>query len=198
MRMIFPFLAAAALALASCEQGPKRVTKLENPNAQGSYAVGLAMGKNFKQQGLEVDKDALFSGVLDALEDKTPLLDEEGHRKALMELQERLSKSALERFEKESQKNQGDQDKFLAENSKKTGVTTTASGIQYEILTAGKGKTPKPSDKVKVHYTGTLVDGTKFDSSVDRGTPAEFQLDGVIPGWTETLQLMPVGSKWRG
>jgi len=159
-----------------------------------SYAIGVAQGGGLAQSlknipGGEVNVDALVAGFTQALYEKSTKMTAE-------EAQEFLQTYFQNVTVKEAAKNKEEGDKFLEENGKRTGVITTASGLQYEVITEGTGKKPALSDKVSVHYHGTLIDETVFDSSVDRGQPAEFGLTQVIPGWTEGLQLMSVGSKY--
>ncbi len=156
-----------------------------------SYSLGVLMAENLKKQGLqEVDAAALVRGMEDVLKDK--------------ELQVSLAEAnqIVQSFmqAQQSKKYEGVIEKgkaFLSENAAREGVVETPSGLQYEVLTAGDGPTPKPTDRVTVHYEGKLLDGTVFDSSVERGQPATFGVTQVIQGWVEALQLMPTGSKWR-
>jgi FKBP-type peptidyl-prolyl cis-trans isomerase len=169
---------------------------LTNPKQKASYAVGLDLAAKLNRQELDLDAKALTAGIADGFAGK-PALTEEQKEAAIMDLQ----KSAMARAE-EKQKAAGGTnlaagEAFLAENAKKEGVKTTASGLQYKVIKSGTGPSPKMTDVVKVHYHGKLIDGTVFDSSVRRNTPATFPVNGVIPGWTEALQLMKVGDKWQ-
>ncbi|HOK00211.1 MAG TPA: FKBP-type peptidyl-prolyl cis-trans isomerase [Termitinemataceae bacterium] len=155
-----------------------------------SYAVGMALGKSVKSTGIELDYNAFMKGFRETLEGKKLKLTEE---QANSYIQEALTAAQT----KKAEANKAAETKFLAENGKKPGVVTTASGLQYEVITEGTGAKPSATDTVKVHYVGTLIDGTTFDSSIERGTPANIPLDGVIPGWSEGLQLMSVGSKYK-
>lgn len=159
-----------------------------------SYGIGRQMGDQLASNPFEgVEPSAVAQGVIDALEGKESPVSPEDLNEAF-----RVIREKLEAEEKERAKAMGAEgEAFLAENAKKEGVTVTESGLQYEILTEGTGEKPKATSTVKTHYHGTLIDGTVFDSSVERGQPAEFPVNGVIAGWTEALQLMPVGSKWR-
>lgn len=156
-----------------------------------SYALGLSIGQNFQASGFEnIDGADFLEGMQSVLE----------HREAKMTIDE--AKTILNEYFVEVQKNAVRLNKeageeFLKINGHKAGVTTLPSGLQYEIITEGKGDKPKITDTVRCHYHGTLINGVVFDSSMDRGEPAEFPLQGVIKGWTEILQLMPVGSKWK-
>ena len=170
--------------------------ELKDAKQKSSYAIGMDIGANFKRQEIDVDSKALAAGIADALAGKAQLSDAE-QRQVLTELRTQLMGKAEARQKEAGDKNQKDGEKFLAENKKKDGVKTTASGLQYKVLKSGSGKTPKATDTVKVHYQGTLIDGTVFDSSIERGEPATFPVNGVIPGWTEVLQLMKEGDKWQ-
>jgi FKBP-type peptidyl-prolyl cis-trans isomerase FklB len=161
-----------------------------------SYSIGSNIGSSFKQQDLELDPKALAAGISDAMTGK-PALTEAEIRQTLEQFQTEL-KSKMEVKQKAlGEKNIKEGESFLAENSKKDGVKTTSTGLQYKAMKTGTGKSPKATDTVKVHYHGTLIDGTVFDSSVDRGEPVTFALNEVIPGWTEALQLMKEGDKWK-
>ena len=161
-----------------------------------SYLLGIQEGqmvagiKENTELGDIFNRDLFMKGYIAVAESKPIALPEE-------EANEIATNYYQAMVEKRSQKNRAEGEAFLAENTKKEGVITTASGLQYEILIKGNGRKPSPSDRVKVHYHGTTLDGNVFDSSVDRGTPAEFGVTQVIAGWIEGLQLMPVGSKWR-
>jgi len=155
-----------------------------------SYAVGMALGKSVKDTGIELDYNAFLQGFKDNMESKKLKLTDE---QASSYIQEAIAKAQ----EKKAADNKAKETKFMEDNGKKPGVKTTASGLQYEVISEGTGLKPQATDTVKVHYTGTLMDGTKFDSSIDRGEPATFPLDQVIPGWTEGIQLMSVGSKYK-
>jgi len=156
-----------------------------------SYALGLSLGNNLVNSGVtELDYQSLAKGIQDVLEKNKPEMSYQEAQAAIndffQELQEKVSAGA----KKEGQE-------FLETNAKRSEVVTLPSGLQYEVITAGSGNTPKASDTVKVHYHGTLINGTVFDSSVQRGEPATFGVTQVIKGWVEALQLMPVGSKWK-
>jgi len=169
---------------------------LTNPKQRTSYAIGLDIATNLKAREIDLDPKALAAGIADALADK-PALKPEEMREVLMKLQQEMTAKGETKSKADSEKNQKAGDAFLAENGKKEGVKTTASGLQYKVLKSGTGASPMKTDTVKVHYHGTLIDGKIFDSSVQRGEPVSFQVDGVIPGWVEALQLMKVGDKWQ-
>lgn len=162
-----------------------------------SYAIGLNIGRNLQREGIEVDPALLAEGIRDVLSGADPKLTDEQIDAALTEYQTQLRERMAARREADAASNEEAGAAFLRENADREGVVTLPSGLQYEIVSAGDGAQPTAADRVQVHYAGTLIDGTQFDSSYDRGEPAEFGVGEVIPGWTEILQLMPVGSKWK-
>ena len=156
-----------------------------------SYALGLSLGNNLAGSGVNaLDYAELAQGIQDVMEQKKPKMSYEEAQTVINDFFQSLQAAG-------SEKAQGEGIAFLEENSKRAGIVTLASGLQYEILSEGTGVTPKATDSVKVHYHGTLIDGKVFDSSVNRGEPATFGVTQVISGWVEALQLMPVGSKWK-
>lgn len=156
-----------------------------------SYALGVNIGKSLKNSGIQnIDATDFAKGMNDVLSGNSLDIPESEARELLNDYFKKLQEERM-------RKNKTEGKQFLEENAKKEGIITTESGLQYQILTEGKGETPKASDRVKVHYHGTLINGTVFDSSVQRGEPAVFGVTQVISGWVEALQLMPVGSKWR-
>ncbi|EGA8539083.1 FKBP-type peptidyl-prolyl cis-trans isomerase [Escherichia coli] len=174
--------------------------------AQASYGIGLQVGQQLSESGLEgLLPEALVAGIADALEGKHPAVPVDVVHRALREIHERADAVRRQRFQamaaegvkylEENAKKEGV--KYLEENAKKEGVNSTESGLQFRVINQGEGAIPARTDRVRVHYTGKLIDGTVFDSSVARGEPAEFPVNGVIPGWIEALTLMPVGSKWE-
>lgn len=168
---------------------------LEDETARISYSLGYQVGGDFKRQGVQVEGAALLKGVEDAASGAEPLMKPEEMQATLNELRQKLVAEQRKRAEEQKRKLQEESQRFLEENAKQAGVATTESGLQYQIIEAGSGKTPGPSDQVTVNYRGTLVDGKEFDSSYSRNQPSSFQLDGVIKGWTEGLQLIREGGK---
>ena len=161
------------------------------PQDEVSYALGLSIGQNFKASGIKaITSEDFIAGLQDALAEREPQMTTERARKVINQLFMRLQ-------QEESELNAAAGKEYQEIMRHKSGVVTLPSGLQYEIIKEGSGAKPKATDKVRVHYHGTLINGVVFDSSVERGEPAEFPLNAVIPGWTEILQLMPVGSKWR-
>lgn len=179
--------AGLALTLTACNK-----PDLKSDKGQASYAIGQQIGQNLKTQNIDFDANTLVASMKDAAEGKSQMTKED-IQKAMMKLQE----NAMKKQQEEGESNKKKSAEFLEKNKTAEGVKSTASGLQYIVLKEGTGAIPKKEDNVKCHYTGTLIDGTKFDSSVDRGQPAEFPVAGVIPGWTEALQLMKVGSKYK-
>jgi len=185
--------AAAMLAGTMCAQDKP---DLKDPKIRSSYALGVDIGTNLKRQDLDLDAKSLAAGISEAFAGKSALTPAEV-QETLAELRKQVMAQMETKAKAAGGKNLKEGEDFLAANAKKDGVKTTASGLQYKVLKAGTGATPKPSDEVNVHYHGTLIDGTVFDSSVERGEPISFPVTGVIPGWVEALQLMKVGDKWQ-
>jgi FKBP-type peptidyl-prolyl cis-trans isomerase FklB len=176
---------------------PAPPLKLTTPKEKFSYAVGMKMGQNFKKQAVPVDPAILMRGIKDAMAGgKTALTDEEAQA-AIMEVQKQMQAKKQEKDKEAGDANKKDGAAFLAANKSKEGIVTLPSGLQYKIEKAGTGPKPAATDSVVCNYRGTLIDGKEFDSSYKRGQPATFPVTGVIKGWTEALQLMPVGSKWQ-
>jgi FKBP-type peptidyl-prolyl cis-trans isomerase len=173
------------IAATGCNRKPK------DQKAQVSYSIGVSFGKSLKAQNLDLDKSALGKGVQDGFEGKDILLNEGEMQAALA----KLSESRQNEMKQLAEQNKAKADEFLAKNREAEGVQVTKSGLQYKIISEGTGSMPKSDDVVVVHYKGTLIDGTEFDSSFKRNQPAEFPIRGVIPGWTEGLQMMKKGGK---
>lgn len=194
--MLFRFIAIVGLGLLSVSVYAADKSDLKTQKDKVSYSIGLDIGRNLKDQSIEVDPKLLSQGIQDATSGKHLLTDEE-IQKVMSTFREEMQAKAAAQAKVIGDKNLKEGNAFLAENKKKKGVVTLPSGLQYKIITAGTGKKPKGTDTVTTNYKGTLIDGTEFDSSYKRGEPASFPVEGVIPGWTEALQLMPVGSKWQ-
>jgi FKBP-type peptidyl-prolyl cis-trans isomerase FklB len=176
---------------------PGTVTALTTTKEKASYAIGMNWGTGLHRQNIDVDTPALLQGMKDALAGGKTLLTEDEARAALMQLQKDMQQKQQAKNAEESEANKKEGDAFLAANKSKEGVVTLPSGLQYKILKEGDGPKPTATDSVVCNYKGTLINGTEFDSSYKRGEPATFPVTGVIKGWTEALQLMPVGSKWQ-
>lgn len=164
---------------------------------RASYVIGYNLGRSLKQNEINANTDLLTQGLRDALSGAKGMLTDEEMQATMQEFQQKVMAAQEAKQKVLGEKNKTEGEAFLAKNKARAGVKTTASGLQYEVLKEGTGPTPKPTDTVTVNYVGTLIDGTKFDSSYDRNQPATFVLNQVIPGWTEGVQLMKVGSKYK-
>jgi len=184
-------IVGATIILSSCGQRLTGSAKLNSDLDTLSYSLGVDIGNSLKNISInEINYDAFVNGLTDALEEKDLKVNEEN-------IKPFINKYITNLREEKASKNLEEGIAFLEENKKKEGIITTESGLQYEIITEGTGKSPNATDIVKCHYHGTLLDGTVFDSSVERGEPTEFPLNRVIPGWTEGLQLMKEGAKYK-
>jgi FKBP-type peptidyl-prolyl cis-trans isomerase len=173
---------------------------LANQKEKSSYGIGVNVGKRFRHEAIELDPDAFIRGIKDALGGKQLALTEAELTEVMETLRKDIEAKGQQQAEnnkKESENNKKAGDDFLAQNKSKEGVKTLPDGLQYKVLKEGTGPMPKATDMVTVHYKGTLTNGTEFDSSYKRGQPTTFPVNGVIPGWTEALQKMKVGSKWQ-
>lgn len=186
-------VALVGLVLAGCDSQTSEIT-LETPAQKASYGIGLNMGKSLAQEGMDdLDSNAVAQGIEDAIGKKEQRLKDE----ELIEAFAFLQKRAEERMVTMNAESVKAGKKFLEDNAKREGVTTTASGLQFEVVKKAEGAQPKATDVVTVHYEGKLTDGSVFDSSVERGSPIDLPVNGVIPGWVEGLQLMHVGEKYK-
>jgi len=173
---------------------------LDSHQAQVSYIIGRDLARNFAQQGLELDVDTLAGALKEGLQGLPSRLTQEEMQAAMQQLQEQTGGAEDDQQDQNPNamnNNKAEGEAFLAQNASKSGVTTLPSGLQFEVLTQGTGNKPSLGSSVTTHYHGTLINGTVFDSSYQRGQPATFPVNGVIAGWTEALQLMPEGSKYR-
>ncbi len=186
---------AAAAADAKPVDG-KVIPGLATEKEQASYMIGMMMGKQLEPMKDEIDLDTIVKAIKSTLAGEKLLLDDKQAQAVSQAFGERMQAKQIAKALADAKTNLEAGQKFLAENAKKPGVKTTASGLQYLVVTEGKGPKPKATDVVRVHYKGALLDGKTFDSSIDRGEPVTFPLDGVVPGWQEGIQLMPVGSKY--
>lgn len=201
-------LAVGSLALQGCNEDAAKTKTAEADSAQVdlttldnrlSYAIGSNFATQYGRQASQFafNEKAFLSGFSDTKDGKEPQVSQEQMMLDFQKFQKKVAKAQQELHEKALQENKKTSEDFLAKNSEKDGVTVTESGLQYKVITAASGEKPKDGDQVQVHYTGTLVDGTEFDSSYKRGQPVTFGVNEVIVGWTEALKLMPVGSKWE-
>jgi FKBP-type peptidyl-prolyl cis-trans isomerase FklB len=175
----------------------KKPLVLETQKDKTSYAIGLSVGKSLQKDSIDADPKIILQGLQDALSGNKALLTDDEIRATMMALQQEVHQKQEEKQQALMETNKKEGEAFLAANSKKEGVVTLPSGLQYKILQQGTGAKPTASDTVVCNYKGTLLDNTEFDSSYKRGQPASFPVSQVIKGWTEALQLMPVGSKWQ-
>lgn len=178
-------------------QAPAQGQKPAALQDRASYIIGLNLGQSLKSQEVPVTVDLIVQGLRDGLTGANALLTPEEIQAAMQEFQQQLQAQQQTKRQAAAEKNMKESQAFLDQNKAKQGVTTTASGLQYEVVKEGAGESPKPTDRVTVHYRGTLPDGTVFDSSYDRNEPATFPVNGVIPGWVEALQLMKPGAKYK-
>jgi len=190
MRKLPMVALASAVLLAGC--GEKEVA-LETNVDKMSYGIGMSMARSVTGQPIEINSDAMIAGLKDVLDEKPARLEENVIREAFAAVRE--EQMAKQQMESENVLKEGAD--YLAATAQKDGVKATESGLLYEVLVEGEGDTPSATDTVEVHYQGTLIDGSVFDSSIERGEPAKFPVNRVIAGWTEALQMMKVGGKWR-
>ena len=184
-------------SLYACNDKNNDNQTLDTLEQKASYSFGVDVATRLKQQGVKLDVNALNRGISDAYSGSELALTEEESLQAKTAFQTQLRDTMLKEQSAVGDKNIAEGKAFLEENGKKPDVVTTASGLQYKVLSTGDGKQPKETDTVSTHYKGTLIDGREFDSSYKRNAPAEFPVKGVIKGWTEALQLMHVGDKWQ-
>ena len=190
---------AAIVSLAACQQQaePGANASLETADEKASYGIGRNIGQGLVPLAERVDIDAFTRGLRDALNQREPAVSQAVLDSTLQDFQMALQEAQQQKMTEEAEANQAAADSFLATNAEREGVQTTDSGLQYEVIEEGDGPKPAPDDQVTIDYRGTLPDGTQFDSSYDRGEPATFNVQGVIPGFAEGLQLMSVGSKYK-
>ena len=189
-----------ATLLSACNQqatAKDESVKLDNQTNKASYSIGVQMGSQLAPMKDLLNQDAIMMGFKDTLNGTQPKLTLEEMQTVIQEFQKSIMEKQQAEKNAASANNSAEGEKFLAENKTKDGVKTTASGLQYKVITAGTGATPKATDTVVTHYSGTLINGKVFDSSYKRNAPATFPVNGVIKGWTEALQLMKVGAKWQ-
>lgn len=192
-------LLISAVLFSACQKSNlfgKKEYKIKTRIDSVSYAIGLDIGKNFVDQKIEIEPEAMAQGIKDYIDDRG-LFDNQEKDRIINSFRQELAMKAQEENLKNAEAKRKEGEKWLAENKKKEGVIELPSGLQYKVIKKGKGPSPKATDIVKVHYRGTLIDGTVFDASYDRGEPIEFSLNQVIPGWTEGIQLMNAGSKYE-
>jgi FKBP-type peptidyl-prolyl cis-trans isomerase FklB len=170
---------------------------LETVEQQASYAIGTDLAKNLKSQGIELNTEAFLLGLKDVLNNQPLKLNEEQMTSAVNEFRTELQAKQQQLKQQQAKQNAEKSQAFLQDNKTKPGITTLDSGLQYKVIESGEGQPPKDNATIIAHYRGRLIDGTEFDSSYNRGTPIEFQLQNVIPGWQQALKLMKPGAKWE-
>jgi FKBP-type peptidyl-prolyl cis-trans isomerase FklB len=190
MKQLIVIFSASLLALPLL--GQEKSAQLKDQKDKVSYSIGLQIGFNLSRQKVDISPDVLAAGIKDAIAGKPQLNPDQ-----IKEVMSAFEKDMEQKQKEAGEKNKAEGAKFLEDNKKKEGVKTTASGLQYKVIKDGNGAQPKKTDSVTVNYRGTLLNGTEFDSSYKRGQPATFPVNGVIPGWSEALQLMKVGSKYQ-
>jgi FKBP-type peptidyl-prolyl cis-trans isomerase FklB len=195
MKHMFVTLLGVVLLFGVCRADER--PKLKERTEKESYTLGYQFGESLKKREMDIDIEVYAAGIRDSLEGKGPLMSEEEMRAAMAGIQQRAYAVQHKSYMEQAAKNLEDSKVFLAENAKKAGVKTLPSGLQYRVLEEGTGGSPAVTQTVAVYYQGTLIDGTEFDNSYRRGRPETFQVDSVIPGWTEALQMMKEGSKWE-
>ena len=195
MKLLLSVVLGVVLLVSHANAEEKKA--LQTAKEKQSYSIGADIGSKLKSQSIDIDTDLFSQGLKDAFSGGKLLMTEQEMKDTLTALQKELMEKQAERNKQLGEKNKKEGEAFLIENKKKEGVKTLPSGLQYKVIKEGTGKTPKAEDTVVTNYRGTLIDGTEFDSSLKRGQPATFPVKGVIPGWTEALQLMKEGSKWE-
>ncbi|MDH4246319.1 MAG: FKBP-type peptidyl-prolyl cis-trans isomerase [Deltaproteobacteria bacterium] len=194
LRFLLMLLIPAALLAGGGEATAQGAPKTKEERI--SYAIGVNIGTSLKSQGIPVKTDMLSKGLTDAFKGGKMQMTEAEVQKVLTDFRQEQQEKQMNTMKEQGEKNKKEGSAFLAANAKKPGIKVTQSGLQYKVMTEGTGKMPGPDNSVVAHYRGTLIDGQEFDSSHSRGQPAEFPVKGVIPGWTEVLQLMKTGAKY--
>jgi FKBP-type peptidyl-prolyl cis-trans isomerase FklB len=197
VEMILRLLVTALFILAAGSAAAQDKPSLKDQKEKISYIIGMDIGANFKRKSVDIDPDLVAKGIKDGLSGAKPLLSQQEAREIMTAFEKEMRAKQEASLKVAGEKNKKEGEVFLAENKKKEGVKTLPSGLQYKVIKPGTGKKPAATDTVTTHYKGTLIDGTEFDSSYRRGKPATFPVNGVIPGWTEALQLMEEGAKWQ-
>lgn len=195
--MKYLLITALAVALIFNIDSAADPLKIQDENDKVNYSLGFQIGGDLKRQGVVLQSELVVKGIQDAIAGTNPLMTPQEMRSILVNLKKRIEKAEREELLKNKDKNLAEGEAFLSENARKEGVQVLSSGLQYRVVQAGTGAAPKATDTVTVNYRGTLINGTEFDSSFKRNKPASFQVDRVIRGWTEALQLMKEGAKWE-
>jgi FKBP-type peptidyl-prolyl cis-trans isomerase FklB len=196
MKYLAVVVLALGLMLTSCSKNQGKV-EMKSLTDSVSYAIGFDFGRNLKQQEVDLNADIVAQAIKDAKDSSIHVMTEEQIKSVMTSFQKQVQSKQEEKMKTLGEKNKNDGAKFLAENKSKPGVISLPSGLQYKVEKMGTGAKPKENQMVVLNYRGTLIDGTEFDNSYKRGEPAMFPVKGIIPGFTEALQLMPIGSKWQ-
>ena len=197
-RKTLALIVPLALVAAACSNAPAGdAGPPESLQQRASYALGFSAGQSLSAQGTEIDVDQLVAGISDALAGEEGQMTAEEMQTTITEFQQMMAAEETDRMEEAGAGNKAEGDAFLAENANKPGVVVLESGLQYEVLTEGEGPSPVLSDEITAHYEGRLIDGTVFDSSIEKGVPMTIQLSQLVPGFVEGIELMKVGSKYR-
>ncbi|HUN66427.1 MAG TPA: FKBP-type peptidyl-prolyl cis-trans isomerase [Bacteroidota bacterium] len=186
-----------SLFFIACQGSTQDKAHMKSFKDSVSYCIGMNIGRDFSHQSIDVDPELLAQGIKDVIAGGKTMISDSDAQTCMMSFQKDLMSKQEAKNKEMGDKNMKEGEAFLAANKTKEGVKVTASGLQYKVIKEGTGPKPKAEQTVQVHYRGTLIDGTEFDSSIKRGQPAEFPVNGVIKGWTEALQLMSVGSKYQ-
>lgn len=194
--MRFYVLMIGIIMLANAANAGENI-ELKSQRDKVSYGIGMDIGNGLKSQSIDIDPDILSQGIKDVMSGGQTLMTDEQFREVMTNLRNEMMAKQIARMKELADKNKKEGETYLEENKKKEGVVTLPSGLQYKVITEGTGEKPKATDTVTANYRGTLIDGTEFDSSEKHGQAMTFKVNGVIPGWTEALQLMKAGSKWQ-
>ncbi len=194
---LFLIVILFAFGSVACQDNKLEKSDLQTQKDKSSYSIGLDIGRNIKSQELDLDIDILVQGIRDGVVGDSALLTDKEIEETMQQFSQERMEQQDAKMKEQSEPNKKEGDAFLEQNKKRSEVVTLPSGLQYEVIKSGTGLSPSATDKVKVNYRGTLIDGTEFDSSYKRGQPAVFGVNQVIKGWTEALQLMQVGDKWK-
>ncbi|MBI4811413.1 MAG: FKBP-type peptidyl-prolyl cis-trans isomerase [Ignavibacteriales bacterium] len=195
--MKYLLIVVLTIGILACQSNTQDKVQLKTLKDSVSYSIGMSIGQNLKMQQVNVEPAVLAEGIKDILDSSKTLMTDQEAQTVMMNFQKEMMAKQEEKMKAQGEINKTAGENFLSENKKKEDVVALPNGLQYKVIKMGNGPKPKATDTVSVHYRGTLIDGTEFDSSIKRGQPATFPLNGVIKGWTEGLQLMPVGSKFE-
>lgn len=195
--MKYLLIVVLTIGILACQSNTQDKVQLKTLKDSVSYSIGMSIGQNLKMQQVNVEPAVLAKGIKDILDSSKTLMTDQEAQTVMMNFQKEMMAKQEEKMKAQGETNKTAGENFLSENKKKEGVVALPNGLQYKVIKMGNGPKPKATDTVSVHYRGTLINGTEFDSSIKRGQPATFPLNGVIKGWTEGLQLMPVGSKFE-